>query len=149
MKLRLRKILPSLIIGLVFVQASFFKFSGSNETEFIFQTLAVWSGLKWFGDGGAYLIGSAELLAAILLFSRWHALGALISVAIMSGAIFFHLFTPLGIEMPVFNEVGEVIGNDGGGLFSLACLVWLCGVYLTIRDWRSSESSLKKMLWGI
>ncbi|QXC55882.1 hypothetical protein KSS82_01175 [Vibrio mimicus] len=149
MKLRLSKTLPAIFIAFVFVQSLFYKFSGSYETQFIFQTLGGWSGFTWFGDWGAYLIGSAELVASILLFTRWHGLGAVMSVGIMSGAIFFHLFTPLGIAMPEFNEAGEMVGNDGGLLFTMACLVWVCGVYLTVRDWRSSESTLQRMIGGI
>lgn len=38
----------------------------------------------------------------------------------MSGAIFFHLFTPLGID---------VLG-DGGLLFINACIVWCSGLTL-------------------
>ncbi|EEW07253.1 hypothetical protein [Vibrio mimicus] len=146
MKFQLSKTLPAAFIAFVFVQSLFYKFSGSYETQFIFKTLGGWSGFTWFGDWGAYLIGSAELVASILLFTRWHGLGALMAVGIMSGAIFFHLFTPLGVVMPEFNEAGEMVGNDGGLLFVMACLVWLSGAFLTIRDWRSMDSSLRKML---
>ncbi|EEY37189.1 hypothetical protein ACEQ4U_001918 [Vibrio mimicus] len=146
MKFQLSKTLPAAFIAFVFVQSLFYKFSGSYETQFIFKTLGGWSGFTWFGDWGAYLIGSAELVASILLFTRWHGLGALMAVGIMSGAIFFHLFTPLGVVMPEFNEAGEMVGNDGGLLFVMACLVWLSGAFLTIRDWRSMDSSLHKML---
>jgi uncharacterized iron-regulated membrane protein len=41
--------------------------------------------------------------------------GALLSVGVMSGAIFFHL-TKLGI----------VVNDDGGTLFALAIVVWIC-----------------------
>ena len=118
------KHIPAAFIAFVFIQSLFFKFTGSYETEHIFGTLATWSGLSWFGSFGGYLIGFAELIAAILLFTRWHGRGAIMSVGIMSGAIFFHLFTPLGIQMPEFNAAGEIVGYDGGLLFGMACL---CG----------------------
>ncbi|EIF2258690.1 hypothetical protein EC575_23425 [Vibrio cholerae] len=146
MNLQLSKTLPSLFIAFVFIQSLFFKFSGSYETQFIFQTLGVWSGFTWFANWGAYMVGSAELVASILLFTRWHGLGAVMSVGIMSGAIYFHLFTPLGIPMPEFNDVGEIIGNDSGLLFIMACLIWLNGVYLLIRDWYSPQSTLQRMI---
>ena len=47
----------------------------------------------------------------------------------VSGAIFFHLFTPLGVA--VRNADGS---SDGGELFALACGVWLsCALLLWMR----------------
>ncbi|ROP11139.1 hypothetical protein [Vibrio crassostreae] len=136
------KHLPAAFIAFVFIQSLFFKFTGSYETEHIFGTLATWSDLSWFGSFGGYLIGFAELIAAILLFTRWHGLGAIMSVGIMSGAIFFHLFTPLGIQMPEFNAAGEIVGDDGGLLFGMACLVWLCGAFLSVKDFKNQDGFL-------
>ncbi|QFT10932.1 hypothetical protein [Vibrio sp. THAF190c] len=136
------KHLPAAFIAFVFVQSLFFKFTGSYETDHIFGTLATWSGLSWFGTYGGYIIGIAELIAAILLFTRWHGLGAIMSVGIMSGAIFFHLFTPLGIPMPEFNAAGEIVGDDGGLLFGMACLVWLCGAFLSLKDFKNQDGFL-------
>ncbi|MFM2578903.1 hypothetical protein [Vibrio fortis] len=136
------KHLPAAFIAFVFVQSLFFKFTGSYETEHIFGTLATWSGLSWFGTYGGYIIGIAELIAAILLFTRWHGLGAIMSVGIMSGAIFFHLFTPLGIPMPEFNAAGEIVGDDGGLLFGMACLVWLCSAFLSVKDFKNQDGFL-------
>ncbi|GMM91292.1 hypothetical protein [Vibrio fortis] len=136
------KHLPAAFIAFVFVQSLFFKFTGSYETDHIFGTLATWSGLSWFGIYGGYIIGIAELIAAILLFTRWHGLGAIMSVGIMSGAIFFHLFTPLGIPMPEFNAAGEIVGDDGGLLFGMACLVWLCGAFLSVKDFKNQDGFL-------
>lgn len=136
------KHLPAAFIAFVFVQSLFFKFTGSYETDHIFGTLATWSGLSWFGTYGGYIIGIAELIAAILLFTRWHGLGAIMSVGIMSGAIFFHLFTPLGIPMPEFNAAGEIVGDDGGLLFGMACLVWLCSAFLSVKDFKNQDGFL-------
>ncbi|MEP3350401.1 MAG: hypothetical protein ABJN96_10680 [Marinomonas sp.] len=140
------KYLPAVFIGFVFVQSLFFKFTGSYETEYIFGTLGDWSGLELFAQYGAYVIGSAELIATILLFSRWHGLGALMAVGIMSGAIIFHLFTPLGIVMPEFNEAGDIVGYDNGLLFGMACLVWLSAAFLSLRDLKS-ESGVLSVLY--
>ncbi|CAH0539917.1 hypothetical protein [Vibrio marisflavi] len=134
MKFTASKHLPSAFIAFVFVQSLFFKFTGSFETNYIFGTLGEWSGFDWFGSVGGYAIGIMELIAAILLFTRFHGYGAILSVGIMTGAIYFHLFTPLGVVMPEFNAQGQIIGNDDGLLFGMACVVWLCGVYLTVRD---------------
>ncbi|WP_133407425.1 hypothetical protein [Parashewanella tropica] len=140
------KHIPSAFIAFVFIQSLFFKFTGSYETEHIFGTLANWSGFQWFGTYGGYLIGSAELIASILLFTRLHGLGAAMSAGIMTGAIFFHLFTPLGVVMPEFNSAGEIIGNDGGLLFGMACIVWSCGVFLFIRDIKTQGTFTNNLL---
>lgn len=146
MKSKILKFIPSAFIAFVFIQSLFFKFTGSYETEFIFGTLGEWSGFTWFGNVGGYLIGFAELIAAILLFTRFHGVGAVMSVGIMSGAIFFHLFTPLGVVMPEFNSAGEIIGNDGGLLFTMACIVWSCGAFLSVMDIKNENGTLKQLL---
>ncbi len=108
----------SAYIAFVFVQSLFFKFTGSKESIFIFSTLRDWSGISLFEPAGRWIIGSAELIASILLFvPRARIFGAAMAIGIMTGAISFHLFTPLGVE----------ILGDGGELFALACGVWLSG----------------------
>ena len=139
--LSIKNVLTAFIM-FVFIQSLFFKFSGSHETQYIFGILADWSGFTWFGVYGGYLIGIAELIASIILLTRLHAVGALMAVGIMTGAIFFHLATPLGVVQPAFNEVGDIIGDDAGTLFVMACLVWLSAVTLVVRDLKSSSSSL-------
>ncbi len=106
----------SAYIAFVFVQSLFYKFTGSEESIFIFSTLREWSGIGLFEPFGRWFIGAMELVASILLFiPRTRIFGAGIAFGIISGAIFFHLFTPLGVE----------IMGDGGLLFALACGVWL------------------------
>ena len=108
----------SAYIAFVFVQSLFYKFTGSEESIFIFSTLREWSGIGLFEPAGRWIIGSAELVASILLFVPGATvLGAGMAIGIMTGAIFFHLFTPLGVE----------IMGDGGELFALACGVWVSG----------------------
>ncbi|MBL8157361.1 MAG: hypothetical protein JNM70_24535, partial [Anaerolineae bacterium] len=51
--------------------------------------------------------------------------GAAMALGVISGAIFFHLFTPLGVA--VINADGS---SDGGELFALACGVWLASAAL-------------------
>jgi hypothetical protein len=113
----------SAYIAFVFVQSLFFKFSGSAESIFIFGTLRDWSGIGLFEPFGRWFIGFSELVAAILLFVPGFAVvGAGIALVIITGAIFFHLFTPLGVE----------IMGDGGELFILACGVWLSAVVILV-----------------
>lgn len=120
----------AVFIAFVFVQSLFFKFSNSFETQHIFGTIGEWmAGIGFlefaataFAAYGGYTIGTVELLASILLLIRkTQLLGATIAFAVISGAIFFHLFTPLGVSV-VINEAGE---RDGGQLFAMAVLVWL------------------------
>ncbi len=134
----MKKYLPwvlALFVAFVFIQSLFFKFTGSEETVIIFSTLGEW--MKSIGlptrlaDGfaahGGIIIGSAELIASILiLVPKTRIVGAIMGFFIMSGAIFFHLFTPLGVNR-VIDEQGN---TDGGVLFLMACGVWLCCLIL-------------------
>lgn len=135
-KKRILIIVLSLFIAFVFVQSLFFKFSDAPETQHIFGTLNDWT--QSLGLGGLfakngifsqYVIGSAELVASVLVltgaFARKSLVsfgGGLMAAAIMTGAITFHLFTPLGVE----------VQGDGGTLFIMACLVWASGVTLAV-----------------
>ena len=108
----------SAYIAVVFVQSLFFKFTGAPESIYIFSTLRDWSGIALFEPAGRWVIGLCELTASILLFvPRTRIFGAALAIGIMSGAIFFHLFSPIGV----------VILGDGGELFTLACGVWISG----------------------
>ncbi|WP_022695771.1 hypothetical protein [Ponticaulis koreensis] len=122
----------------VFLDSLRYKFTNAPETQEIFGRLDGWAGT--LGAGGLfsqtglfsqYTIGTAELFASALLLigiipalRRLQALGALIALAVMSGAVSFHLFTPLGIDP----------NNDGGGLFMSAVIIWMTSlVMLVIR----------------
>lgn len=135
-KRRIAVIVLSLFIAFVFIQSLFFKFSDAPETQHIFGTLDEWAASLGFGGVFAkngifsqYVIGGAELVASALVlvgaFARkplLAALGGLLSLGIMTGAITFHLFTPLGVE----------VQGDGGTLFVMACLVWVSGATLVV-----------------
>ena len=130
-------ILP-LFIAVIFLDSLRFKFTDAPETQTIFGLLDGWAA-SW-GAGGLfahtglfsqYVIGTAELIAATALLigfipalRRLQVLGAALGLAVMTGAISFHLFTPLGIDP----------NQDGGGLFVAACGVWLsCVVLLALK----------------
>jgi hypothetical protein len=142
-----RTILPILLtlyIAFVFIQSLFFKFTGSPETTYIFSTLDAWAaGFGFYGlfapTGifSQYVIGTAELIASLMLLASLapklrllRPLGALMSLGVISGAIFFHLFTPLGVS--VLNADGT---RDGGLLFGLACGVWVSAAILLARSY--------------
>lgn len=146
----MKKAIPWVLVGFivfVFVQSLFFKFSGSEETVIIFNTIGDWMAgigfLAWaaapFKAYGGNVVGIAELIASVLLIIPATRLwGGLLALGVMSGAIFFHLFTPLGVD-----RVVDAAGNtDGGALFIMACLAWFCSaatVYLALGPARPSE----------
>ena len=98
-----------LIAAAILAQTLFFKFSGAEESVWIFQQL----GAEPWGRLGS---GLAELVCVVLLlFQRTAWLGALGGLGVISGAIVSHLFL-LGIE----------VKGDGGLLFYLAVVVFIC-----------------------
>jgi uncharacterized membrane protein YphA (DoxX/SURF4 family) len=100
-----------LAAAVILLQTLYFKFTGAEESVYIFTKV----GLEpW----GRYASGVVELLAAALIVlphTAW--LGALIAIGVMLGAIGSHL-TKLGI----------VVKNDGGLLFALALIVFVCAL---------------------
>ncbi len=101
----------------ILLQTLFFKFTAAPESVYIFTTL----GIEPWGRIGS---GVAELIAcALLLAPQTVVFGALLSLGVISGAIVSHL-TKLGIA----------VNNDGGLLFGLALVVFVCsGAILLIR----------------
>ncbi|WP_409432703.1 hypothetical protein ACJ3XI_10905 [Litorimonas sp. RW-G-Af-16] len=141
----------ALFISAIFVDSLRFKFSGHETPKHIFETLKDWSGIGLFYPAGPWIIGLAELFAAILLIvlplifllsknkrllRLSQALGALLALGVMSGAIVFHLFTPLGIATPVEWVNGEPT-KFSNALFISACVSW--GFALFILLYRRKE----------
>ena len=128
----------SIFIAFIFVQSLFFKFSNAPETQHIFGTLDQWASDS-FGISGLflppglfnqYVVGTGELIASALLllglftqFKWLNPLGALVALGVISGAIFFHLFTPLGVD----------VQGDGGALFGTAVAIWVSAAILVYR----------------
>lgn len=100
-------------VALIFLQTLFFKFTGADEAVYIFSQLGV---EPW----GRYLTGLGELGAAVLLLIPATAVfGALLSLAVITGALLSHLFV-----------LGIVVQNDGGMLFGMAVFVLLASLAL-------------------
>jgi len=105
------------IAVVILVQTLFFKFSGAEESVYIFTKL----GIEPFGRISS---GVVELIASFLiLIPRTTLLGALLGAGTMLGAIFSHLFL-LGIS----------VKNDGGELFALAIITLLCCIILILDN---------------
>ena len=98
----------SIIAAGILAQTLFFKFTGAEESIYIFTEV----GLEpW----GRYCTGVAELISAmLLLIPRFTWAGALLALGVISGALASHL-TVLGI----------VVKDDGGLLFGLALVVFV------------------------
>jgi len=137
----------------VFLGSLPYKFTGHPDTQHIFSTIGDWLG-GFLGTGigslftqfGAYAVGSFELLTSLVLLlpallwvksrignkpfgntrRRWHQVGGLMASAVMAGAVFFHLFTPLGIEVLHNGQ------SDGGSLFRAAVSILILGIVLFI-----------------
>lgn len=133
-----------LFISGVFLDSLRFKFTGHPTPKHIFTTLRDWSGIDLFYPAGPWIIGLGELLSSLLLIGLpvifllakrnslipiSQFLGALVAIAIMSGAIVFHLFTPLGIETPV-EWNGATPAAFSPALFYAACASWLLALVI-------------------
>ena len=126
----------SLFGAAVFLDSLRYKFTDHPNTQEIFGRLDGWAGSLGlpglFGHTGLfsqYVIGSAELVASTLLLvglipglKRLQILGAAVGFAVMSGAVNFHLWTPLGIDP----------NHDGGGLFMAAATLWVLTAALLV-----------------
>jgi uncharacterized membrane protein YphA (DoxX/SURF4 family) len=114
------------VVAVIFLQTLYFKFTGAEESIYIFSTL----GIEPFGRIGS---GIAELIAVILiLIPRTILLGALLGLGVMLGAISSHLFV-LGIE----------VQNDGGVLFIMAVISFLCCSVLVFQNKNEIPNLLK------
>ncbi len=109
--------LLQLAVAGILLQTLFFKFTGAEESVYIFKTV----GAEPWGRIGSGII---ELVDSILLLvPSTVPLGALLVLGTMSGAILSHL-TVLGIE----------VKGDGGLLFGLALTAFVSSaVILVIR----------------
>ncbi|WP_252936626.1 DoxX family protein [Roseivirga pacifica] len=63
------RVVPALIM----LQTLYFKFTGAEESVYIFTQIGM---EPW----GRYLVGTTELIAGVLLFTRWYGLGAIIAL---------------------------------------------------------------------
>ncbi len=107
-----------IVVAVIFLQTLFFKFTGAEESKYIFTKLM---GAEYEAVGR---IGSGifELITAILvLVPRTVAVGAALALGLISGAIFSHL-----------TQLGIVVKDDGGTLFILALIIFALSCVLII-----------------
>ena len=147
-------LLLSIFVAFVFLQSLFFKFAElfgepADITIYIFRTVGEWMqsiGLLAIGEAfvshGGWVIGVFELIASILvLIAVTRFWGALLGLGIISGAIFFHIFTPLGL----FPYTDLNCLTDGCpqeyALFFMAVGVWLSCLYLVCSNWPNAKTA--------
>jgi DoxX-like family len=109
--------LCQLIPAVILLQTLYFKFTAAPESVWIFTTL----GAEPFGRIGSGII---ELIAAVLiLLPTTKVWGAVLVMGTLAGAILSHVFI-LGIE----------VQGDGGTLFALACVAFVCAAIVGHSD---------------
>src|SRR5260221_12877580 len=97
-------------VAAILLQTLFFKFTGADESVYIFSTIGRFLSVPAAEPWGRIGSGIVELLASLLLLlPATAALGAVLTMGVMAGAIASHLIV-LGIE----------VKGDGGLLFGLA-----------------------------
>lgn len=146
----------------VFLFSLPYKFTRHPDTQHIFGTIGQWIGDlinpglgQFFSNFGSYFVGGFELLTSMILLlpaliwavrkssggfvdgvrARWHAIGGLMAAAVMAGAVFFHLATPLGIE--VLHE-GK---SDGGSLFYAAVSILVLGIAMFVINFSALRTA--------
>ena len=121
-------LLLRLVAAGILLQTLFFKFTGAEESIYIFSTLGV-------EPYGRYFAGFSELIAAILiLLPATQAIGALMASGIMAGALLSHVLF-LGIE----------VKGDGGLLFILAIVVLVSSLVVLAQSKQQIFSLLGRL----
>ena len=115
--------LPALYAAQIMLWYEQFKLTGAEGSVMLFNTLADWLWISGYEQPFRLTVAVAELIASVLLINTGSRMyGALLTLGIMSGAIFFHVVSPLGID-PY---------NDGGQLFMEACWTWLSAAVILL-----------------
>ena len=108
-----------IIAAVILLQTLFFKFTGAEESKYIFSELGV---EPW----GRIITGILELITTILLLvPATIGIGAIFGLILMVGAILSHI-TIFGIE----------VQGDSGQLFIYAVIEFICCAFLT---WKFRE----------
>lgn len=129
--------LLQITIAVILLQTLFFKFTGAEESVYIFSTVGRFAGVSGVEPWGRIGSGVFELIAAILLLiPATVSVGSALTMGVMTGAIMSHLVI-LGIE----------VKGDGGLLFALALTAFVgSAIVLILRrtqipEWGATSSS--------
>lgn len=107
--------LTQLLVAGILLQTLFFKFTGAEESVYIFSAVGRFLHIAGVEPWGRIGSGVIELVASVLLLAPSTAsIGAIVAMGVMAGAIASHVVI-LGIE----------VMGDGGLLFGLALIVFV------------------------
>lgn len=108
----------ALYVAFIFLWYEQYKLLGHPGSVALFTTLTDWLGVSGHEHVMRIGVACAEITASLfILVPALQGLGGLGAIAVMTGAIFFHVATPLGVD-PY---------GDGGVLFKEAISVWTAG----------------------
>ncbi len=125
-------------IAFIFLWYEQYKLFGHPGSVALFTTLTDWAGFPGYEKAMRLGVGICEIIASVLiLFPATQGLGAIGALMLMTGAIFFHIVTPLGVD-PY---------GDGGLLFKEACSVWTCS--WLVMWWRRDQIVALLQRFGI
>lgn len=111
----------ALYIAFIFLWYEQYKLTGNQGSVDLFTTITDWLYLDGYEKPFRLSVAVAEIIASVLVvIPATRLYGAALSLGIISGAIFFHVASPLGID-PY---------QDGGTLFKEACAVWACAAFI-------------------
>ena len=117
-----------IIAAFIMLQTLYFKFSGSEESIYIFSKL----GMEPWGRIGT---GVLELIAsALILIPKTTFIGSVLAICLMLGAIGAHV-----------TKLGVVVQNDGGLLFIYALLVLVSSTILAFIYRNDGLHFIKKL----
>lgn len=129
----------SLFVAYIFLWYEQYKLTGDPGSVALFEKLTDGFWLHGYEKPARLGVASAEITASILILLPWTRLyGGILAFIIISGALFFHLVYPLGID-PI---------GDGGQLFTHAVEVWLCAAFVLLA-YRYEVSALIHRVTGV
>lgn len=106
-----------LVVAIILLQTLYYKFTAHPDSVFIFSKL----GVEPWGRIG---LGIVELITAFLiLIPRTKFVGMALSFFIIIGAVFSHVLV-----------IGLNIHGDGGGLFTLALIIFISDVLFFVLN---------------
>lgn len=127
----------ALAIAVILLWYEQYKLIGNPGSVWLFTVLSDWLGIHGYEKPFRLTVGIAEIVASILVVvPRTRLSGAVLALGIMSGAIFFHTVSPLGID-PY---------KDGGQLFTEAVEVWLSSAFILFAYRREAAALIDRYL---
>ncbi len=116
-----------------------YKLTGNEGSVYLFTILSDWLFIHGYEKPFRLFVGCMEIAASLLVvFPPTRVVGAFFALGVMSGAIFFHLVSPLGID-PY---------HDGGALFKEALEVWASAAFILLVRRDDAVALVRRFLGG-